>query len=66
MINSATADVPTVITAITVVRRQSYMYRLWIKKVYIKSSVIGFDRDPLATHANFDHISPICGPWGIS
>ena len=40
------------------------MYRLWIKKVYIKSPVIGFDRNPLITHASdFDHISPICGEY---
>ena len=63
MINSATADVPTVITASTVVRRQSYMYRLWVNKVYFKSPVIGFDINPLVTHADFDHISPM---WGIS
>jgi len=63
MINSATADVPTIITAITVVRRQSYVYRLWVKKVYIKSPIIGFDRNPLVTHADFDHISPICGEY---
>ena len=39
------------------------MYRLWVKKVYIKSPVIGFDINPLVTHADFDHISPICGEY---
>jgi hypothetical protein len=37
------------------------MYRLWIKKVYIKSPVIGSDRNPLVTHADFDNISPVVG-----
>ena len=33
------------------------------QKVYIKSPVIGFHRNPLVTHADFDHISPICGKY---
>jgi hypothetical protein len=37
------------------------MYRIWVKRVYIKPQGIASDRNPLVTHADFDHISPIFG-----
>ena len=39
------------------------MYGLWIKKVCIKSPVIGLNRNPLVTHADFDYIPPVCGEY---
>jgi hypothetical protein len=39
------------------------MYRMWVKKVYIKLQGIASDRNPQATHADFDCISPIFGEY---
>ena len=61
MISSATADVPTLITATLALKRQSYMYRLQIERVCIKSPDIACDGNTPVTHADFDHISPIVG-----
>ena len=59
MIDSATADVPTVKTVTTALSRQSYMYRVWIKRACIKSPSIACDGNPSVTHTDFDIISPI-------
>jgi len=53
MIDSATADVPMVITVSPGVRRLSYMYKVWIKRACIKSPSIACDGNPPVTHGDF-------------
>ena len=36
------------------------MYKLWIKRVYIRSPGIACDRNPPVTHADFDDVPLIC------